>query len=119
MIQELYKQQIIELYKSPPHKGEVTCPTHTLHGDNPTCGDNITIGVTVKNGIIQAIKYTGEGCAISQAGLNLLIDEIVDKPLSDLQKLSQKDIVALLGVPISSARMNCAILGLRTCKQLL
>ncbi len=118
MIEQLYKQQIIDLYNNPTHKSVIDNPTHHMNGNNPTCGDMIVIQAICNDQIISKIKYQGEGCAISQAALNLLIDELIGKPISVLKEYTPERIVELLGVPISVSRLNCATLGLRTCKKM-
>lgn len=119
ILKELYREKIIDLYNNPPHKSELAEFTHESHGHNPTCGDNIMIKAIVnENNIIKQIKYTGEGCAISQAALNLLIEELVDKNIDNLEKIDINSIKNLLGVDISHARENCASLGLNTCKKM-
>jgi len=118
MLEELYKQRIIDLYNAPPHKKNLLDATHQANGNNPTCGDLITIQAIVKDNCIVDISYTGEGCAISQAALNLLINEIVGKNITDIISYTFEDVQTLLGVDISHARSNCATLGLRTCQKM-
>jgi nitrogen fixation protein NifU and related proteins len=120
ILKELYRDKIIDLYNNPPHKAELENNTHESHGHNPTCGDNIMIRAIVdQNNVIKQIKYTGEGCAISQAALNLLIEELENKEINSLEKIDINKIKELLGVDISHARENCASLGLNTCKKML
>jgi len=114
---DLYGQEIIELYKNPPHKKKLTKPTYTKSDKNESCGDKITLYlmVDVKEKITKA-SYTGTGCAISQASANIFIDEIIGQKLSNVKKIKEKEFLELLQIPISPARKKCATLILKTIK---
>ena len=80
--QEIYKENIIDHYKHPRNKKELENATHKENGINPMCGDHITIYLIIKDNKIEEITFTGDGCAISQASVSLLTDELVGKDLS-------------------------------------
>ena len=86
-------------------------PTRVYEGSNPLCGDRITLMVGVKDGVVERVGFTGRGCAISQASASLLTDEIKGKPLKDVASFRADDLLDLLGIDISPARLKCAMLS--------
>ncbi len=111
---DLYRDYILEHYRRPHNFGVIDAPTASHEGANPLCGDRITMQLAIADGTVERVGFTGRGCAISQASASLLTDEIKGKPLSDVQKLSTDDVLDLLGIEISPARLKCATLSLDT-----
>jgi nitrogen fixation NifU-like protein len=68
----------------------------------------------IRDGIVEEVAFTGRGCAISQASASLLTDEIKGKPVDEVAKLTPDDVLDLLGIEISPARLKCALLSLDT-----
>lgn len=115
--QQLYKENILDHYKHPRNKRVLENATATHAGRNPLCGDAITVSMVVKDGKIVDIAFQGTGCAISQASMSMLSDEIKGKSVDAVRALGKDDIVALLGIQIGSVRLKCALLGLRTTQE--
>ena len=113
-MQEIYKENIIDHYQHPHNKQELANATHKENGINPLCGDHITIYLIIKNNLIERATFTGDGCAISQASISLLTDEINGKTLDFAKKLTPNKIYNILGIPISHTRTKCALLSLKT-----
>jgi nitrogen fixation NifU-like protein len=111
---DLYRDYILEHYRRPHNFGVLEDASASYEGANPLCGDRITMMLGVRDGVVERIGFTGRGCAISQASASLLTDEIKGKPLTDVAKLSSDDVLDLLGIEISPARLKCAILSLDT-----
>ena len=88
--------------------------TATQEGANPLCGDRITLQVRVIGDQIAAVGFTGRGCAISQASASLLTDEVKGKEVDAAAAMKASDVLDLLGIEISPARMKCALLSLET-----
>lgn len=108
---DLYREQILDHYKRPRNYGSLKEPTFTHQGENPVCGDEITIDVRLDDdNVIEAIAFRGDGCAISQAAASLLTGELQGMPLADLYELDRDDMTELLGVEISPMRIKCAVL---------
>ena len=112
--QEIYKENIIDHYKHPRNKKELENATHKENGINPMCGDHITIYLIIKDNKIEEITFTGDGCAISQASVSLLTDELVGKDLDFAKKITDQNVYDLLGIPISHTRTKCALLSIKT-----
>ncbi len=114
--QEIYKEHILDLYKNPHNKGKLNNPTHEFSKNNPLCGDEIKVQLIIKNNKIIDVKFSGQGCAISQASASLLTDKIKNSSINQIKKFSKKDILNLLKIPISYTRIKCALLPLDAIK---
>jgi nitrogen fixation protein NifU and related proteins len=111
---DLYRDYILEHYRRPHNFGVIEAPTTSFEGANPLCGDRITMQLGVANGVVERVGFTGRGCAISQASASLLTDEIKGKPIAEVEQLRVDDVLELLGIEISPARLKCATLSLDT-----
>ena len=108
---DLYRDYILEHYRRPHNFGVVEDADASYEGANPLCGDRITLMLGVKDGIVDRVGFTGRGCAISQASASLLTDEIKGKPLTEVAAIRADDLLDLLGIDISPARLKCAMLS--------
>jgi len=111
---DLYRDYILEHYRRPHNFGVIDDPTASFEGSNPLCGDRITLQLGIENGVVERVGFTGRGCAISQASASLLTDEIKGKAVDTAQAMTSGDVLELLGIEISPARMKCALLSLET-----
>lgn len=110
---DLYREQILDHYKRPRNYGDLSDPTFTHTGENPVCGDEITMDIQLDENdeVIEAVAFRGEGCAISQAAASLLTEELPGMSIEELEELDRDDIVSLLGVDVSPMRIKCAVLA--------
>jgi nitrogen fixation NifU-like protein len=112
---DLYRDEILEHYREPHNFGTLDAPDATYEGHNPLCGDRITMMVMVDaGGAVSDVAFSGRGCAISQASASLLTDEIKGRPAAEVEAMTNQDILDLLGIEISPARLKCALLSLDT-----
>ena len=111
---DLYRDYILEHYRRPHNFGIIEDPDARYEGANPLCGDRITMMLGISDGIVTEVAFTGRGCAISQASASLLTDEIKGKPVAEVARLTPDDVLDLLGIEISPARLKCALLSLDT-----
>lgn len=116
---DLYRDYILEHYRRPHNFGVLETPSATHEGANPLCGDRITMQLAVRDGIVEDVRFTGRGCAISQASASLLTDEIKGKPVADVAAFGAADLLDLLGIEISPARLKCAMLSFDSLQHLL
>ena len=116
---DLYRDYILEHYRRPHNFGVIEEPSATYEGANPLCGDRITMQLGVKDGVVEEIGFTGRGCAISQASASLLTDEVKGKPVDDVAGFQATDLLDLLGIDISPARLKCAMLSFDALQHLL
>jgi nitrogen fixation protein NifU and related proteins len=84
-LEDLYREIILDHYRSPRNRGELPSPpAHKVEGFNPLCGDEVTIYLDVRDGVLNDIKLTGHGCSISQSSSSLMSAAVKGKPLEDV-----------------------------------
>lgn len=110
---DAYADAILELYKHPIKKERLTKPTVSASQVNTSCGDEITVDLIIENDVVTSIGWTGSGCAISQANMSLLADELTGKTLMEIKAYSEQQVIEQLGIEISPRRSKCALLGLQ------
>jgi len=113
MMSVLYSSVILDRYKHPRHRGELSEPHATFEDVNPLCGDRIRIDLRLRNGNVEAAKFRGDACAISIASADLLIEMIEGTQLSGVRGISQKDLLQALEAQIRPSRMKCVMLPLQ------
>ena len=129
-LDSLYQEVILDHYKHPLNKGLSNTYGAQVHHVNPSCGDEITLNISAKDGVITSITWDGVGCSISQASVSIASDLLIGKTFVQAQALSDEfvdlmqskgkkigdeatleDAVALAGVSQYPARIQCALLG--------
>ena len=129
-LDNLYQEVILDHYKHPENKGLAAAYDAQVHHINPSCGDEITLNLTLDGSIVQSVSWDGLGCSISQASVSIMSGLMIGKKLDDAQvvfdnfvQLMQskgsgqpdesilEDAVALAGVSQYPARIKCALLG--------
>ncbi|ELZ32219.1 SUF system FeS assembly protein, NifU family [Halorubrum distributum JCM 9100] len=110
---DMYRQQILDHYKNPRNYGELEDPDFTHVGENPSCGDTIRMDVDLDDDgeTVEAVRFTGDGCAISMASASMLSERLHGMPVEELDALDTDDVTEMLGVDISPMRVKCAVLG--------
>jgi nitrogen fixation NifU-like protein len=116
MAENLYREIILDHYRNPRNKGTLDPADYSYEDTNPLCGDEVRIDLRVKNGHVSDVRFTGRGCAISQAAASMLTELVEGQPLDDVKALTKDDLLEELGVPISPARLKCALLPLKVLK---
>lgn len=115
----IYQAIILDHYRNPHNQGKLKHCTHHAEALNASCGDKLQMDIFIKNDIIEEVRFSGTGCAISQASASLLTDEIKKKLVKEAELLEPKDVLKLLGVPLSLSRTKCGLLSLETLKKTL
>jgi nitrogen fixation NifU-like protein len=115
---DLYRENILQHYKSPrnwtPPHPELAEPDLEFEDYNPLCGDELKVQIKVgEDDRVEAVRFSGHGCAISQASASMASEEIVGMPVDDLVRLDRDFILDLLGIDISATRLKCALLSLK------
>ncbi len=113
---DLYRELILDHYQHPHNHGTLEDADISYEDTNPLCGDKIRIDMKVRDGIVEDIKFSGKGCAISQASASMLTDEIMGKPLEEIKHLDKQAILDLVGIPLGPTRVKCALLPLKVVK---
>lgn len=115
---DLYREIILEHYKDPLHKGHVERVDAKAHASNPSCGDEIDVELEYdSNGIIMDAKFSGVGCAISQASADLALGKVKGKSKKEVSEMTKEDIFELLGGPVNPGREKCATLVLKALRK--
>jgi nitrogen fixation NifU-like protein len=113
---DFYRDYILDHYRSPRNFGHIDRVDATAEDLNPLCGDTITMELQVDDGKVSDVRFSGKGCAISQASASMLTEEIKGMKLEDVARLSKDVVLENVGIGISPTRMKCAMLGLRVLK---
>ncbi|MCY7419305.1 MAG: SUF system NifU family Fe-S cluster assembly protein [Chloroflexi bacterium] len=117
---DLYRDEILEHYRRPHNFGTLAHPDVSYEGANPLCGDRMTLMLDLdESGTVTDVAFTGRGCAISQASASLLTDTLRGRTTTELNQLVKDDVLELLGIDISPARLKCALLSLDTLQRAL
>lgn len=116
MSMDMYQEVILDYYRNPRNKGRLPHPDIVSHDVNTSCGDEITMHVLVKDGKVGNIRFSGSGCAISQAASSMLTEYSLGKRVEDVAKFNKEDVLGLINIPISCTRLKCALLGLKVLK---
>ncbi|HEY8498282.1 MAG TPA: SUF system NifU family Fe-S cluster assembly protein [Limnochordales bacterium] len=128
MLDELYRELILDHYKSPRNKGPLPDADATVHLHNPLCGDEITLALAVEGGVIREARFTGQGCSISQASASMLTQAVKGRSLAEARQMLERftrmvrgelepeeadlgDLAALAGVRRFPVRVKCAMLA--------
>src|SRR5438132_6817986 len=102
----LYREEILDHYRSSPHRGHLEAPDLSAELDNPLCGDRIRLEVRLDpQGRIGQVRFDGHGCAISQAATSMLAEHVEGMTLTEARRLSSDDAVKLIGVHLSPTRL--------------
>src|SRR5260221_12115722 len=112
----LYREIILEHWQHPENSGVIKDADFDLTENNPLCGDKIRLTGKIKNGKLTEIAFEGVGCAISQASASLFTEEIKGERLDLIKKKKEEDVLTLLGIDLTPARMKCALLIYKTFK---
>jgi nitrogen fixation protein NifU and related proteins len=116
MVDSLYRDIILDHYRNPRNRGTLDPADYTYEDVNPLCGDEIRIDVRVVDNKVSEIKFSGRGCAVSQASTSMLTEMVEGLPLDEVKALTKDDLLEELAIPVSPARMKCALLGLKVLK---
>lgn len=107
-----YREKILDHYKNPRNAGVLEDADCAAREDNPLCGDIVDVFVKLRDNVIEDARFKGEGCAISIAASSMLLEKVKGMPRDAVLKMSEKDIIALLGIPLTISRVKCGTLGL-------
>lgn len=125
-LESMYQEIILDHYKHPLNKGLAAAADKQVHHVNPTCGDEITLQVVIRDHRLAGVHWDGQGCSISQASSSVMSDLVNGLPVANALSLGDQflammqgngateelgDGVAFEGVAKYPARVKCALLG--------
>lgn len=116
-VDSIYRENILEHSKNPQNKGTLDPHDYTFEDTNPLCGDEVRIDLRVDDdGTIADIKFSGQGCAISQASASMLTEIVMGMTLEEVKALPKDELLEEIGIDLSPARMKCAMLSFNVLK---
>jgi nitrogen fixation protein NifU and related proteins len=115
---DLYREVILDHYKNPRGHGVIENADAEAEGQNPLCGDEVSIYVAFgEDGeTIDEVKFSGRGCAISQAATSMLMEMAKGRKATEVAALEKEQLLDEIGIPLTPVRLKCAMLGLTTLK---
>jgi nitrogen fixation protein NifU and related proteins len=113
---ELYRENILDHYKSPRSHGVIEQADAQAEGMNPLCGDEVAISVALDGDTIQDVRFRGRGCAISQAATSMLMEMVKGRSADEVADMSREELLEEVGIPLTPVRLKCALLGLGVLK---
>jgi len=116
---DLYAENILDHYRDPRNRGAGKGAGITGKEENPSCGDALTLHLWIEGNVLRKIEWEGTGCAISQAAMSMLSEEITGKSVPEILALKKDNVYAMLGVPVGPRRYKCALIGLHALKNTL
>ena len=118
MAEDLYREVILDHYKNPRGHGVIEDADAHADGVNPLCGDEVSIYVQFADDgeTIDEVKFSGRGCAISQASTSMLMEMAKGKTASEIAELPKEQLLEEVGIPLTPIRLKCALLGLGVLK---
>ena len=120
MDDQLYREIILDHYKNPRGHGVIEGADAEAEGQNPLCGDEVTVYVKLAadGETIEDVAFTGHGCAISQASTSMLTEVVKGRTVGEVAALTKDELLEEIGVPLQQnpTRLKCALLGLTTLK---
>ena len=119
MSQAIYHAHLMDHARNPRNKGEVADADVVQKGDNPSCGDTLTLYLTYEGEKVKDAGFTGSGCAVSTAAASLLTDKLKGMTRDEAGKLTDADMYDMLKVEIHGSREKCALLALATLREAL
>ena len=111
MSSDLYQEQILDHYRHPRNYGKLDRPDASFEDSNPLCGDMVAIDLAYDGDRIAEIRFRGSGCAISQAATSMLTEMVAGQTKEAALAISRAELLEEIGVPLSPARVKCALLG--------
>jgi nitrogen fixation NifU-like protein len=115
--EQLYREVILDHYKSPRNHGLLEPADAVAEGQNPLCGDEVTVSVRFGAGdVIEDVGFEGRGCAISQAATSMLTDLVKGRTATEVAAMAKDELLEEIGIPLTPVRLKCAILGLGVLK---
>jgi nitrogen fixation protein NifU and related proteins len=117
-MEQMYREVILDHYKSPRGHGLIENADAQAEGQNPLCGDEITVSVkfAADGETIESVGFEGRGCAISQAATSMLTELVQGRKVSEIAVLPKEELLEEIGIPLTPIRLKCAILGLGVLK---
>jgi nitrogen fixation protein NifU and related proteins len=117
LAEDMYKAELLEHYRNPQNYGKIKDADAKYRDFNPVCGDEIEIYIKISNGSVEDAKFSGKGCAISQAAASILTERIKGRKLREIKSISNEQMLGMLPIKVSHLRMKCGLLALKAAQK--
>ena len=116
MVDSIYREIILDHSRNPRNKGTLDPHDFSFEDTNPLCGDEVRIDLRVSGDVVTEIAQRSRGCAVSQACASILSEMVEGKSIDEVKALTKDDLLDEIGIPVSPARLKCALLPLKVLK---
>ena len=113
LAEDMYKEELLEHYREPQNYGKIEDADVQYRDFNPVCGDEVEIFINVQANKVDGIKFTGKGCAISQAAASIVTEHIKGMKVDEVKTFTNEKMLELLPIEVSNLRIKCALLALK------
>ena len=110
----IYRQELMDIYKNPVHKGALSDPSAISHKKNPMCGDEMDLYLKIEDG-----GYTESACVVSVIASEILLEKVIGKKVEAINKMTKDEFLTDLGLNLSTSRVKCAMLVFEAVKEAL
>lgn len=107
---ELYREELMDLYRHPQHAGTLSQPSVSVDQHNRFCGDHLHLSLTIQNQVITQAKFSGQSCMVSTVASEILLDFIQNKTLAEAKTITKEKLLSLLNLNLTTSRIACATL---------
>lgn len=114
---DMYAEELIYNYEHPQNKRAMAKADAEMHEENISCGDKITVYLKIKDGKVDDVSFSGDGCVISMGTASLLTEYLKGKSLAELEAMDKEKLLSLINIDPGPVRMHCATLSLRAIKK--
>lgn len=112
----LYKEELMDIYRNPSHKGDISDPTISVSKENSMCGDYLTLSLSIEDNVIKDAKFNGNACAVTVISSELLLEDLIGKTIEDVKNIDKEYLLNLLDMNLTTSRVKCATLILNALK---
>lgn len=116
---DMYAEELIYNYEHPKNKGSMKSPEAQMHEENISCGDKITVYLSIQDGKVKDVKFDGSGCVISMGTASILTDFMKGKTIGEVEGFGKERLLELISIEPGPARIHCATLSLRAIRKAL
>ncbi len=108
----IYQGKVLDHAINPRNRGILEPADYSYEDAGSVCGDEVRIDIRVNGDRVAEVAFSGRGCAVSQASASVLTELIATMTLDDIEALTEDDLLAAIDVPLTPARLECALLAL-------
>ncbi|MGC8587247.1 MAG: iron-sulfur cluster assembly scaffold protein [Candidatus Micrarchaeia archaeon] len=117
MALDIYAESLLENYEKPQNRGKMEHPTVSVHEENTSCGDEMTVYLKIVDGKLTDVKFDGSGCAISIGSASIVSSSIKGMSISEIEKIGKERVISMIGIDPGPGRMHCATLFMRAVRE--